>query len=119
MDIQSLADKVRTLLQGEPLRLIVYGAAVVVWLVTHIAQALHVGNLAVIDLDQALLAATAASVGLTELLRRYVYSSATVAAIVKSPPTAAGPIAAAEAVGVDTSQPTEPIAQGPAPDDDL
>lgn len=107
--MQALLDKARALLQGEPLRAIVYGAAVVVWLVTHIAKALGVGNLAVVDLDQALLMATAAAAGLTEFARRWTYSPATVAAIVNTPPTAAGPIAAAEAVGVDTSQPTAPI----------
>lgn len=101
----ALLEKARGLLQGEPLRAIVYGAAVVVWLVTRIAQALHIGNFQVVNLDDALLVATAAATALTELVRRYVYSPATVAAIVNAPPTAAGPIAAAEAVGVDTSQP--------------
>lgn len=110
--MQALLDKARALLQGEPLRAIVYGAAVVVWLVTHIAQALHIGNLAVVNLDQALVMATGASVALTEFARRWTYSPTTVAAIVNTPPTAAGPIAAAEAVGVDTSQPVAPIEDG-------
>ncbi len=104
--MEALLAKARALLQGETLRAIVYGAAVVVWLVTRIAKALGIGNLEAIDLDQALLMATTAAAALTELARRYVYSPATVAAIVQTPPTAEGPIAAAEAVGVDTSQPT-------------
>ena len=107
--LQTILEKARALLQGEPLRAIVYGAAVVVWLTTHIAQALAIGHLAVVDLDQALLMATAAAAALTEFARRWTYSPATVAAIVQTPPTAAGPIAAAEAVGVDTSQPVAPI----------
>lgn len=107
--MQAILEKVRALLQGEPLRAIVYGAAVVIWIVTRVAAALHVGNIAAVDLDQALVMATAASVALTEFARRWTYSPATVAAIVKTPPTAAGPIAAAEAVGVDTSQPVAPI----------
>ncbi len=105
----ALIARLQALLQGETLRAIVYGAAVVVWLVTHVAQALNVGNLQVVDINAALVVATAAAAFLTELARRYVYSPATVAAIVTTPPTAAGPIAAAEAVGVDTSQPTTPI----------
>lgn len=108
--MQTILEKARQLLQGEPLRAIVYGAAVVVWLVTHIAAAMHVGNLAVVNLDQALLMATAAAAALTEFARRWTYSPATVAAIVQTPPTAAGPIAAAEAVGVDTAQLVAPIA---------
>lgn len=112
--MDKLAERLRALLQGEPLRLIVYGAAVVVWLATRIvpivAEALGTQvNLQAIDLDGALATATVAAGVLTELVRRYVYSPATVAAIVKTPPTAAGPILAAEAVGVDTSQPVAPI----------
>jgi hypothetical protein len=120
--LQNLLAKARELLQGEPLRAIVYGAAVVVWLTTHIAQALAIGHLAVVDLDQALLMATAAAAALTEFARRWTYSPATVAAIVATPPTASGPIAAAVAAGVDsdvvvdavaaTGEPVAPIEEG-------
>ena len=49
------------------------------------------------------------AIGLEVLLglfvRQSVTPNVTVAEIVKTPPTAAGPIAAAEAAGVDTSKP--------------
>jgi hypothetical protein len=51
------------------------------------------------------------AIGLEVVLGLFVRSSSTpnvtVAEIVKTPPTAAGPIAAAEAAGVDTSKPAE------------
>jgi hypothetical protein len=106
--INSILDKARGLLQGEPLRLIGYGAGIVIYLA---AKAL--GNIPDLPLEQALIQATAAIAVLAsviETIRRFTYSPATVAAIVQTPPTAAGPIAAAEAVGVDTSQPVTPIA---------
>lgn len=99
-----LLNRARALLQGETLRAIVYGAAIVVWIVVGLSNALGFTRFgANISVTDALTQATAASVLLTELARRFVYSPATVAAIVNTPPTAAGPIAAAEAAGVDTT----------------
>lgn len=85
--IQTLAAKVRGVLQGEPLRAIVYGAAAVVWLVTHIAVALGYEGFGVPPptLDAILLAATAASAAITELCRHFVYSPATVQDILNDP----------------------------------
>lgn len=84
--MDALAVKVQGLLQGEPLRLIVYGAAVVVWLATRIAPPIAAAfgitlNFAAINLDSALLTATAAAAALTEIARRFVYSPNTVAAV--------------------------------------
>lgn len=73
-----LRDTTERLLQGEPLRMIVQGAAVVIWLVTRILETLGVGTIEVVSLDQALLIAWAAATALTEALRRWVYSPATV-----------------------------------------
>jgi hypothetical protein len=113
--VTALADKLRALLQGETLRAIVYGAAIVVWLVTHIAEAMNIGNLQVVNLDTALAVATGAAALLTELARRYVYSPATVAQIVATPPTAAGPINAAAAAGVEPALIGEALVTAPDP----
>jgi hypothetical protein len=105
---QAFANMLRDVLQGEPLRAIVYGAAVVVWLVTHIAKALNFDNFQVVDFDAAMLAATAAAAMLTELARRYVYSPATVNAIIASQDTT--DVSAGDA-------PTDTPADAPAPAD--
>lgn len=76
-----ILDKVRRLLTGEPLRAIVYGAALVVWIVCGIAAALGYQGLPTINLDDALLQATAAAAGLTEIARRFTYSPNTVEVI--------------------------------------
>jgi len=77
--IQALLAKVRDLLSGEPLRAIVYGAAVVIWLVTSIANALGITRFGPeISVESALTQATAASVLLTEIARRFTYSPNTV-----------------------------------------
>jgi len=99
--INDLLDRVRGLLAGEYLRLVIYGAAVVVYLTTHILQTLNIGHLPAVNLDAAIAIVTVAAGLLTEYLRTKVSSAATVAAIVASPPTAAGPINAAAAAGVD------------------
>jgi hypothetical protein len=78
----ALIAKAEALLQGEPLRAIVYGAAVVVWVVVGLANASGVVRLGpTISLDDALVDATAAAALLTEIGRRFVYSPATVDAI--------------------------------------
>lgn len=80
--IAALLDQARVLLQGEPARLIGYGAAVVVVLVVAIANALGFTRFgANIDLGTALGLTTLAIgslVGLIETIRRYVYSPNTV-----------------------------------------
>lgn len=83
MTLDLLRTRLLALLQGEPLRAIVYGAALVVLIVVHVAVALgyHLfGD--VIDFDKALAAATAAAALLTEISRKIVYSPASVARIV-------------------------------------
>ena len=100
--LSSLADQLLALLQGEPLRVIGYGAAVIVYLVAKITVLPDVSfETAVLDA----LAAAAIVGTVVESFRHMVYSPATVAAIVNTKLTAEGPIAAAEAVGVDTTPP--------------
>lgn len=78
--LKALLDKAEELLQGEPARAIGYGAAVVIYLVAR-----AVGAIEDVSLDQSLVlaagyVATVASV--IESIRHFVYSPATVAAIV-------------------------------------
>ncbi len=96
--INSVLDGARNLLSGETALVIGNGAAVVIYLAAKFMGAIP---------DQTFEAAvTSATAGLATvnavllLIRRYVYSPATVAAIVASPPTAAGPVNAAIEAGV-------------------
>jgi hypothetical protein len=76
-------------LQGEPARFISYGAALVVWGVVLAAHALGYSTFAPgLSLDDALLDATAAQVFLTEVVRHFVFSPATVAAAAAAAPDA-------------------------------
>ena len=110
--MDAILARARALLQGETLRAITLGAVIVVWLVTHLAFALHLaGQPPAWDVIE--VAVSAALVALNEMIRLFVYSPATVSAIVNTPPTAAGPIAAAEAAGVDTSQNPDGVAVTP------
>lgn len=80
--IKALIALAQGLLQGEPLRAIVYGSAVIVWVTVGVANALgytHFGPR--LSLDDALVSATAAAAVLTEISRRFVFSPATVAVI--------------------------------------
>lgn len=74
-----IRDTTERLLQGEPLRAIVYGAAVVIWLVVGIANALGITRFgATISLTDAMTQATVAAAVITEIARRYVWSPASV-----------------------------------------
>lgn len=98
---RALLDAARNVLQGEPLRAIGYGAAVVVFIVANAS-----GRFADLTFDEAISTATVATttlIGVIETARRFVFSPASVAAIVTAPPTAAGPIIAAEEAGVDVA----------------
>jgi len=75
--IDKLLALVRRLLSGEPLRMIAYGAVLVVWVVTRLAVSLGYATQAP-DLDTILLAVSAAVAAVTEAARRFVYSPATV-----------------------------------------
>lgn len=99
--LDRLAEAALAKLQGETVRAIGYGAAVVMWLATRIADFIAPGHLPLVTIDVAMVYVTAAIVLITELARRWAYSPATVAAIVANPPTAPGPIAAAVSEGVD------------------
>lgn len=80
--ITELANRITTLLTGEPARFIFYGAAIVIWAVLGIANALGFTRLGpTIDLNDALTQATLAGALITELIRRYVYSPNTVNAV--------------------------------------
>jgi len=71
--IQAVLIRARAVLQGEPLRVIVYGATLVVWLVLGIANAVGITRFGpALDITDALTQATAAGVLLTEIVRRYV-----------------------------------------------
>ncbi len=99
MSAHELLDKAESILKGEPARIIGYGAAVVIYLVAKVS-----GSIEDQSPEQALVSGTAAIatiITIIESIRRLVYSPASVAAIVTSPPTAAGPIDAAVAAGVD------------------
>lgn len=77
--IYALADRVQDALTGEPARFIFYGAAITVWAVVAITNALGINRFGPnISLTDALTQATLAGAFLTELIRRYVYSPNTV-----------------------------------------
>ncbi len=99
MTSNELLDKAEFILKGEPARIIGYGAAVVIYLVAKVS-----GTIEDQSPEQALVSGTAAIatiITIIESIRRLVYSPASVAAIVTSPPAADGPIDAAIAAGVD------------------
>lgn len=95
-----LLDKARALLQGEPLRLIGYGAGFVIYFVSWAS-----GSIDDIPFETAVTLAIAGAGTLATIIetaRRFVYSPASVAQITAqvatAPPTAAGPLAAAAEV---------------------
>ena len=81
--LTALAVRAQDLLQGEPLRVIVYSAVAVVWAVTHIALALGVTRFGTDapSLDAILTIVTTAAALVTEACRRFVYSPASVIGI--------------------------------------
>jgi len=83
-----------SVLQGEPLRVITYGGALVVWLVSNVAWAIGYQAFgAPVNFDVALLAATAAVVAVTEAERRFVFSPKTVAVILATVGSTPAPFA--------------------------
>jgi hypothetical protein len=101
-NIRSFVNKVldlsSALLQGEPALVIGNGAAVVIYLVAKVMGAVPDQTF-----EQAVASATAAIVTINAVLltiRKYVYSPASVAKIVLTPPTSAGPVNAAIDAGV-------------------
>lgn len=93
LTVAGVLDTARNLLKGEPARAIGYGAAAIIYLV-----ALALDAIPDMPPEDALIAATAAIATISsviETIRHFVYSPATVASIVTTPPTAAGPIVAA------------------------
>lgn len=105
--INAVLDKVRDLLQGEPARAISYGAVAVVWLVTHLAFALGVVHTPPPAFDGILAAVTGAIALLTEGIRMFVSSPATVAVLQDEAATSIDP----GPVGVD---PTPVLVDEPA-----
>ena len=80
MNYQDILDKADSVLKGEPARIIGYGAAVVIYLVAKAS-----GHIADQTPDQALISAGAAIttvVGIIETIRHFVYSPASVSAII-------------------------------------
>jgi len=86
--ISDIARAVQGLLQGEPLRVISYGAIAVAWLVAQAAVALGYMDKAP-GFDAIAVGVTVAVGALTELARRLVYSPATVAQILEEMPAGA------------------------------
>lgn len=91
MDILSKAKAALAILtnvSGEPIRIIGYGAAVVIWFVAGISN-----RIPDVTIDQSLVAATGAIAVVTEGLRRLVVSPATLDAVVTEdlPTDTAGP----------------------------
>lgn len=85
MTPSDLLDKADAALKGEPARFIGYGSALVIVGVVAAANALGYTRIAPIDLPTALAAATAAILtvtGVIESIRKFVYSPATVQAII-------------------------------------
>lgn len=80
----AIVDTLRAVLQGEPLRVISYGAVATVWIATHAAYASGITTAQPPDFDAILLAVTAGIASLTELVRRYVYSPITVERVVSA-----------------------------------
>jgi hypothetical protein len=74
--LKTFLARVGAALVGEPLRVIVYGAVAIVWLVTHIAVAAGSTAFVAVDLNAALIAVTAATVALSEIVRQFVTPTA-------------------------------------------
>ena len=99
-----------SVLQGEPLRVITYGGALVVWLVSNVAWAVGYQAFgAPVNFDVALLAATAAVVAVTEAERRFVFSPNTVDSILAATPSQADPGSIAPDPGVVPTDPTPDV----------
>jgi len=96
--VNKVLDLVSALMQGETVLFIGNSAAVVIYVVAKVF-----GAIPDVPFEVALAQASAAIVVLNVILlriRALVYSAKTVAAIVTSPPAAAGPVAAAVDAGV-------------------
>ena len=74
--LKTFLAKVSAALEGEPLRAITYGAVAIVWLVTQVAVALGSTAFVAVDLNAALIAVTAATVALSEIVRQFVTPTA-------------------------------------------
>jgi len=87
-----MLDFIKGLLQREPTRVVAYGAAGAVWLVTRLGTQLGVE----VPDEITLAIATVVTFALTEVIRRLVYSPSAVAEIVaQTPPGAQAEAAAA------------------------
>jgi hypothetical protein len=71
----------RNVLQAEPLRMVSYGALVVVWLVTHVAAGKFGLPTIPPDIDGLIVAVGVGAAAVTEFARRWVYAPDTVAKI--------------------------------------
>ena len=100
MSPDPLIEFIKAQFAKEPARYIAYGSTAAIAIAVKLSEAL--GSPMSADSNTALAVGTIATFIITEVARRFVYSPASVAEIVNTPPTAAGPIAAAEAAGVDT-----------------
>jgi hypothetical protein len=101
--LKTFLAKVSAALEGEPLRAITYGALVVVWLVTHIAVAAGSTAFVAVDLNAALIAVTAATVALSEIVRQFVTPVAAPVLPIGQPVTTPSGSAATVAAGTPTT----------------
>jgi hypothetical protein len=74
--LKAILAKVSAALVGEPLRVVIYGAVGIVWLVINIALAIGYKGFGPIDINAILAAVTAATVALSEIVRQLVTSMA-------------------------------------------
>ena len=74
--LKTLLDRVSAALVGEPLRVVIYGAVAIVWLVIQIALAFGYRGFGTVDINAVLAAVTAATVALSEIVRQLVTSMA-------------------------------------------
>lgn len=117
--ITALLERARGLLQGDPARVITFGAVAVVWLVTHIGFALGLLHQPP-SFDAILAVVTAAILALNEGIRMFTFSPASVA-VIQATAAAAGAQAAGAgpATVVTTTAPaistTAEVTPDPAP----
>lgn len=115
--LTALDNKVQSLLQGEPARIVAIGAIVIVWLATHLAFALGWAHQPP-SFDEIEAAVSAAFLALNELVRYLVWSPSSVALLQAQTAAAATPVVS-DPVIVDaptTGNAIDPIDPADQPD---
>jgi hypothetical protein len=110
--VNAVLDSANALLQGEPALVIGNGAAVVIYLVAKAMGAIPDQTFA--DAVTSAMAGIGTVNAVLLTIRKYVYSPASVAKIVLTPPTSAGPVNAAIDAGAGGAINTELDKQEPS-----